>query len=233
MSNVIDLSNRTSNYIDLAGYGDTVTITGKYRGDRIVIKNAVQKTIEFSEGYIITQHIEDALCFAGEVRDCRIIANNFTLEDGGITFWGLAENVDIIGFKIMFPHTGIRINSDLPHRNVSVQLNEIIGCSHEGIYLGVSERNEDTQCEGLKVIKNLIDTAGWDGIQTGNWVNSWIIENKIYRAGMKKAFGQRHGVCINPGSQVWDYENELIGCEFNLIVNDATLYKDTKPKGWN
>lgn len=223
-SKMIDLGKIQSNYIDLSGYSDKVTITGDYIGDRIVISGHQGKELDFVGGKIETTHIEDALCFDGEAESCKIQADNFRLVNGGMTFWATMKNCAVDGFTILFPHTGIRCTGDYSNEKVSIFRNRIVGASHEGIYFGPSNEDAKNRSTGLDIFDNVIDLSGWDGIQVGNWVGSRIYDNMIIRAGYSNRFGQNHGICINPNSQVWFWNNQLVDCHTDFIVNKATAY---------
>lgn len=228
---LIDLSKLKNNRLDLSEYNGEVKVFGVYSGDRIVVSGHSGKTIRFENGQIISSHIEDALCFSGKSSDCNIIAKNFKLLNGGMTFWDQLSNVTVKGFQILFPHTGIRATGGWVNRMVSVIDNWIVGASHEGLYLGISKSTEN-KSERLIVTDNIIDTTGWDGIQVGNWKNAWVGNNKVIRSGLSERFGQWHGIAINPGAQVWLWDNEIVECDRTIIVNQAIAYLDEKPKGF-
>jgi hypothetical protein len=90
-------------YIDLSGYANDVTITGRHQGDRIVISNASGKVLRFDTVQIHCTRTEpdgDALVFDGALTDCKIIGTGCHIEHGGLTFWGKLENVTVAGLDI-------------------------------------------------------------------------------------------------------------------------------------
>jgi len=223
---VLDEITDNSRYIDLAGFATAVTVTGTYKGDRIVFKNASKKLIDFVDVHIHCTRTEpdgDALVFADTLTDCKITGSNCHIQYGGLTFWGKLENVGIANFTILFPHTGIRFTQDHFHQKVSIINNTIIGASHEGIYCGISKATTNP-CNLILIAGNNISTTGWDLIQVGNFKNTYITNNIIKDGEIKRDAGQEHFITINPNSLAWIWNNQITGDGKKIAVLDARCF---------
>ncbi|MEL7222959.1 MAG: right-handed parallel beta-helix repeat-containing protein [Bacteroidota bacterium] len=220
----INLSSLSSRYIDLSKHSsDTITISGIYSGDRLVFSKAEKKVIHFQNATISSTHAEDAMAFNGPVLDVEILAQGLRLSGGGITFWNILSNVEIIGGRIDSTHTGIRFTQDLPHKNVTIRNWMITNASHEGIYMGPS-KSSSNKGSGFFVMDNTITNTGWDPVQVGNVTYFVISGNSITNGALAKEYGQDYGITVNPGSLGYIYNNEIANIPKPIQILDSRAF---------
>ena len=127
----------------------------------------------------------------------------------------------------------------------------------EGLYIGSSKYTGQTisQCdnivvlphviEGVEIYNNVVERAGWDGIQVSSSpVNCNIFENLIRFDSEEEEYGQMSGILIGGGAKCDCYNNKIIdgkgdgidvlGLGFmkifnNLIVRAGRSYKPNEP----
>jgi hypothetical protein len=216
-------------YIDLSGYANDVTITGRHQGNRIVISNASGKVLRFDTVQIHCTRTEpdgDALVFDGALTDCKIIGTGCHIEHGGLTFWGKLENVTIAGLDIYHANAGIRASGDFPNRNVLIKDCSIISAKREGIYLGPSYLQKE-KSTGLEITENYILCSGWDAIQVNGVCK--IYGNRIHYPATLKTPNQDYAITIQAGSVAFVWSNYIHSAEKRIQALDCR-YFDHEPK---
>ncbi len=203
----IDLASLKSNYIDLKGLS-SVVLTGKYLGDRIVLRNASNVSVVLDKLSLETTHKEDALIVEGETNNLKITGLDAKLIGGGLTFWGAPTNLILDGLNILFPHTGIRYTGTAASHRVTIKNCNITGASHEGVYWGASYAG--ARHSSFLFTKNVIKESGWDGGQFGN-VEGQVIDNVIKGYGLSEVLWQDKGININPNCLITLKGNKIKG----------------------
>ena len=228
---VLDEITDNSRYIDLAGYATAVTVTGTYKGDRIVFKNASKKLIDFVDVHIHCTRTEpdgDALVFADTLTDCKITGSNCHIQYGGLTFWGKLENVTISGLDIFHANTGIRASGDFANKNVTITNCSIVSAKREGIYLGPSYLQPlNGRSEGMEIYENYILCSGWDSIQTNGGCK--IHHNRIHYPATLKEPNQDYAITIQAGSVAFVWDNVIHAAKKEIQALDCR-YFNHEPK---
>lgn len=206
----IDLSSLKSNTLNLKGRSGTVQVEGSWKGDRLIIKNGQNLTLNFgSTVKIESTHQEDALILENPVK-LTIQGNRKLHLNQSITVWGNARQLTLDGIRITGAHTGIRVNQDHPYQDITISNCIIRDCQYEGIYIGPHYKSAK-QLARVTVRGNQISDCGWDGIQVGNCTQFEIQDNKVIRCGTKQEWGQDFAITINPGSQGKLKKNKVKG----------------------
>ncbi|MEL6658969.1 MAG: right-handed parallel beta-helix repeat-containing protein [Bacteroidota bacterium] len=213
MKNEVDLNLLKPGNLDLSDYGTHVHFKGRYEGDRIVIdsKSASGKTLVFKDATIISTRTapdKDAIAFRGELKNCKIHAENGRLIYGGLTFWNRLENVTISGLQIFYPNAGIKASQDFPNANVTIEHCVIVGAQREGIYFG-PHHLQKVKSNNVNIRNNWIVAPGWDGIQ-GNALNLRIHDNLIEYAAMLQEPNQDYPITVQAGSDAYVWNNQII-----------------------
>ena len=196
----LDLSSLKSNTLDLKGQSGTLEVKGNWTGDRLIIKNAQNLTLNFrSTVKINSTHKEDALILENPVK-LTIKGNRKLYLNQSITVWGNARQLTLDGIRINGAHTGIRINQNHPYQDLLIKNCLIKDCQFEGIYIGPHYKSPQ-QLARVIIRNNQISDCGWDGIQVGNCAQFELYDNKVNKCGKKQEWGQDFAVTINPGSQ--------------------------------
>lgn len=190
----IELSVLNNPYVDLSEYGGQIILAGHYKGPRLVFRNASGKTLLFRKAVLESEHEEDALCFAGDVSTIRIEGSDWRA-NGAITFWGRLQNATITGLHSEGAHTGIRATGNYRHEDIRIEGNVIRLTSHEGVYIGPSQRGEPSK--NVRIRSNRFEEIGWDAAQLGNCDNCYIEYNHISRAGQAREYGQDYAITLN------------------------------------
>lgn len=205
----------------------TVSITGSWKGARLIIKGASNTRIKF-DAVIESTHPEDAICFEGDVSNLELIGFDNRIIGGGVTFWGRLEEVSITSLNIFHPHTGIRATQPLPHSKVLIKSCYIVGASHEGIYIGPSFATTQPGTS-VRITDNRIVASGWDGIQVGNTNGVQVYDNALLHTAAKKDYGQDYAITINPGCTAWVWGNVISDTRKKLQVLDSRCF-DHEPQ---
>lgn len=204
-------------HIDLSKYTDDVAITGYYRGDRIVFKNAKNKVLRLDNATIETTHTEDALVFSG--------AENVTLHSdaesrivgGAVTLLGDIQDIRLLNINIMYAHTGIRYTQPTDTaKGIEITECHILAPLNEGIYIGRYEAQERRMYD-VFIRRNTIKDAGMDGIRIGN-IAATITDNTIDGYGIRKNDYQGKGVMINANCIAHLHGNTIHNGTFQKIV---------------
>jgi hypothetical protein len=217
--NTIALSVLTpeTRYIDLSQYTDDVTLTGYYRGDRIVFKNAKNKVLRLENATIESTHAEDALVFDGAERVKLHSDAESRIVGGGVTMWGDIKGISLLNLNIMYAHTGIRYTQPTATaKGIEITECYILAPMHEGIYIGSHEAQE-YRTEGVFIRRNTITNAGWDGIQAGNCVLT-ISDNTVDGYGLRRNEWQGKGIMINPNCIGHIHGNDVENGVFQRIT---------------
>lgn len=219
----INLSEWSSNRIDLSHAEPNVTISGYWQGDRLIFYGTNDKAITFKDCKIESTHSEDAIVIAEQSNNLQLLGNNCIISLGGITFWNPVSNVKISGFSIHHPHTGIRNTGDHSSRNIEISNNIIIGAAYEGIYWGPHYATKN-RSYGLKITDNTIIASGWDAIQGGNTEGLYIGDNNISHSGGRKSYGQDYGITVNPGSTAWLWNNSISNTNKAIQILNSKVF---------
>jgi hypothetical protein len=209
---IIELGELKNPVIDFSGIKNA-KLKGTYFGPRMIWKNASDTRVDGSEAMIrMKSHThEEIVGVEGDVSG--LVIQNLTLEDGGITFWGLVEHLDILNSTFFHGHTGIKISTSKPHQNIKITGCFIAGMSHEGFYIGPSYQQLGTALKDVRISRNRILACGWDN-QVGNCFNAMIWENQFQHNGLKGTWGQKYQLTINPGTQAWVWDNCFEGPKY-------------------
>lgn len=223
----IDLSKIEKAQIDLSEYSKSLEITGKYKGERLVFKNADGHVLRFVNVEIQTSHPEDAIAFDGYVRNLVIIGERKALLSGALTFWGIVEGLEVSGLRFRNCHSGIRITSPQPHSNITIKDCHFLKISHEGLYIGPSTAT-NAKVSNVKILRCKFNMIGWDAIQVGNAVVAEIYNNEITQAGTAKVYGQDYGITVNPGSIAYINNNTITDTEKPVQILDSRAFFHVK-----
>lgn len=232
MQKELRLGELTTRYVDFATFDKEVIITGTYKGDRLVFKNASNHILLFQEALIKSTRQEadkDGIAFDGELVNCTIAGDDFNIHHGGLSFWGRLENVDISGVNICYANQAIRMSGDFANKNVSIRHCNIICPEREGIYFGPHYEQKDKSNQ-LTICKNRIENAGWDAIQF-NCLNTRVYDNTIYSAAVLEEKDQWFGILAHPGSTGHIYNNTITDTKRPYGVLDSRIFfypKDLK-----
>lgn len=216
----INLSELKNAVIDLKGKSGTLELTGSWRGDRLVIKNAQSIIIQIvGKVDISSTHPEDALILENPNK-VQIKGNHKLSLNQSLTVWGSASQLSIEGIHISGAHTGIRINQDIAYQHITIKDCKIDKCLFEGIYIGPHLKSAN-QLSHVFIQDNRISNCGWDGIQVGNCAQFEISGNKVSNCGLKDEWGQNFDLTINPGSQGILKNNKIKG---KIQVLDSRVF---------
>jgi hypothetical protein len=213
-------------YINISTFeSDTVFISGKYVGDRLVFSEVKDKVLVFSDGVLATTHPEDAIAFLGPVENTKIVGDCSFLIMGSLTFWDVMSNVHVTGIHSLGAFVGIRATQDKPHTNVLIEGNSFSYITLEAIYIGPSKEGQ-YKSTNIAVLDNTFHHIGWDAIQIGNCFGYIISGNVIDSAGVAKVWGQTFAITINASSfgRITRKGNIITNSPdvIQLIVNDST-----------
>lgn len=220
----IDLGNLESRYLDFSG-DKYVKFTGKYIGDRIVIKGASGTTLYMSGATIESTRKEadgDALVFAEDLENFTLIGGSGKIIFGGLTFWGKLTGVTIQDLEIYYANVGIRASQDFANEHVKITGCKIIAPRREGIYFGPHYAQEH-KSRHLVIANNTLRYCGWDGIQ----VNAYLAEiygNDIDQAGVLAERYQKYAITIQPGSTVYEYDNTITESDYKIQVLESRYF---------
>lgn len=208
-------------YIDLSKYAREITVQGRYRGPRLVLTNARNRSLRFKNATIESSHAEDALCISGPAVNLKLCGD---LEmDGALTFWKNLNNVTIEGLTIQGAHTGIRATQPQSSQNITIRKCTLSNIKHEGIYLGPHQLTPQ-KLNTVTIEDNIVRRTGWDGIQVGNCQNCTITGNTIIQAARARKQWQDFGICINPGSLVYLRNNKIEQTPKRMQVLDSRAF---------
>lgn len=218
---IIWLDEIESRYIDLAKFKQNIVFAKTYQGDRLILKNTSNKKIVFADCTINSTHREDAIAIDGDINNTTFIGDNWKM-DGALTFWKKVTNVNIYNLISDGAHTGIRATADLSHSFIHIENCKISNTLHEGIYVGPSKKTNNSLSH-VSYVNNVIEHTGWCGLQLGNCIVGNIYNNVIKNAGRltynnpdepdsRPIPFQGYGITINPGSIVYEYDNQIIDC---------------------
>ena len=208
-------------YIDLTHYkGRVIELSGTYEGDRLVFSNASNVVLQF-DGEIQSTHEEDAICFNGPAH--KVIIRGKLKINGAITFWNVADSVEITGVESRYAHTGIRATGDFPHGRVNIHHNRFIDIGYEGVYIGPSYKGQKVS-SNVRIHHNTFIRTGWDAVQLGNCMSCYIEYNRIIRPATKKERWQDWGITVNPGSLVFLRKNRYLRIRQRLQCLDSRCF---------
>lgn len=232
LKDIIDLSKITdqTRYIDLSGYAEEVLVVGEYTGDRIVLKNCIDRRL-ITEGCVINStrraSDRDALAIEGPARNFEIIGSNFRLFRGGFVAWSSLTNVKIFGLDIRFPNHGIRVSEDVQHKNVQIKRCSISNAQREGIYFG-PHTLQVNKSQNLEIAYNRISDCRWDGIQA-NSEGLDIHDNEIEACALAEEADQWFGILAQVGSTGYIYNNKITKIKRPKATLDSRVFFYPKP----
>lgn len=217
--NTIALSALTNatRYIDLSKYTDDVTLTGYYRGDRIVFKNAKNKVLRLDDATIESTHAEDALVFDGAENVVLHSDAESRIVGGAVTMWGDIQGIKLMNLNIMYAHTGIRYTQPTATaKGIEITECYILAPMHEGIYIGNPDAQE-YRTDGVFIRRNTVKDAGWDGYQFGNCAVT-VSDNTVDGYGLRNNDWQGKGIMINPNCIGHIHGNTIVKGVFQQIA---------------
>jgi hypothetical protein len=218
----LNLDSLKERYFDLAPYkGREVVFKGRYKGDRIVFRNAQNVKITF-KGKIESTHPEDAIAFLGDVNGLSISGS--LKVNNAVTFWATMKDVDITGIRSVGAHTGIRATQDRPHSNVFIHFNKFVDTKHEGIYIGPSYLAAAIS-RNVRIVHNTFIRTGWDSAQVGNCSGCFIEKNMFIKAAVADELYQNWTITVNPGSLVYLRKNLFLGCPNRVQCLDSRCFE--------
>lgn len=233
MSDIIDVSklNEQSRYIDLSKYSSKeVTMTGAYKGDRIVLKGCTDKRVLLKDCTIESTRTEpdgNALVLAEDCKNFQLLGVNATLI-GGLATWGELHNTQIVSLRIMYANIAIHMAKDVTCKNVLIRDNRIYCARREGVYFGPHELRS-TDASNITIVDNHFYYCGWDAIQV-NATGAEIYNNEINHCALVKEANQDYGITIQPGSIAWIADNNIVYTPKAIQSLDSRAFFHRKPQ---
>lgn len=217
MIDFIDVSKLTDKdrYLYLSeGYAGEIIISGKYKGDRIVIEGASNKTLRLVNCTIESTRTEpdkDGLVFADDCTNVTILGDNFKLVYCGLTFWKKLENVSIVNVESYYANAAIKAAEDFAHKNVLIEKCLVVAPQREGVYFG-PHTEQKNKSNGLIIRYNTFRFTGWDPIQF-NCLNAQVYSNVIDNPAVLEEKDQWFGILAQKGSTGHIHDNTFINAK--------------------
>lgn len=222
LSQTINLDSIVDRYIDLEQYkGQSVTLKGSCRGDRLVFRGANNVSLDF-QGKIESTHSEDAICFAGIAH--KLVIKGDLLINQSITFWGQMDSVEITGVHSVGAHVGVRATQNFEHNRVNIHHNTFYRCDLEGVYIGPSYLSP-VKSHHVNIHHNQFVSTGWDAAQVGNCLDCEISRNLFLGVATKQFTYQDWTITVNPGSRAYLRSNLFLFCRNRLQCLDSRCFE--------
>lgn len=235
MRREVDLNLLKPGKLDLSDYAAHVLFTGNHIGGQLVIdsKSASNKTLVFKDASItLTDNASDhaAIVFDGELKNCKIHADNCRLIYGGLTFTDRLQDVQINGLHISYPLNGIVAILGQESADVTVENCVVIGAKVHGVWIGSSALNQSIN-NNITIRNNWILASGFTAIQcTAKPLQ--IHNNLIEHPAMLQVQNQDYAISIRPGSEAYVWDNEIL-TEGKVIQSLDCCFFDHPPQNTN
>jgi hypothetical protein len=224
----INLSDLTSNVIDLSKYGTHIYLYNTYQGESLIIKNGREdQYLGCTYAKIVTKDN-----FAIKLLNCESFSLSATVRldmIGGIQVIGnLPGSLTLTNLSLSHADVGLHMtqhNGTEQYGNINLLQCSFVDCYHEGVYIGNHQADDEKRAfpkaKTIKVSRCNFLRNHWDGGQFAHCETLYIEDSVFAYNGRGGKKWQDKDLILNPGVGRADVIN-------SLIKGETQIYGTTK-----